>query len=280
MPFGDPIVAGNTLVRDAIQSPNYVAGVSGWTINRDGSAEFSNVVVRGTFVAGTAPDTLTVNAGGLEYFSTANNLKENIDDNLSFIVQWIPDPPITNYGQLTCDVNGGILRLGATPSTNALDTLREASLRARRAMVGSVSTPELSIVAPFVSAPISRAVATISMKGGASDGSVGSDINLQADNVHTFSAFAVGGLFTADSVIVGKITITPSAANTPTSQLVTFPRTLSGSNFICVVTANSSVPGTTVTGTGYTAVSATDVTIWLTRTNTTATIISYLVMGF
>lgn len=47
MPFSDPIVGGNTLIRNAIQSVNYTAGVSGWTINRDGSAEFNDVTVRG-----------------------------------------------------------------------------------------------------------------------------------------------------------------------------------------------------------------------------------------
>lgn len=47
MPFGNPIVSGTTLVRSAIRSPDYVAGVSGWSINRDGSAEFNDVEVRG-----------------------------------------------------------------------------------------------------------------------------------------------------------------------------------------------------------------------------------------
>lgn len=50
MPFGDPIVAGHILVRDAIQSPNFAAGVSGWQINRDGSAEFNNATIRGDLI--------------------------------------------------------------------------------------------------------------------------------------------------------------------------------------------------------------------------------------
>lgn len=48
MSFLNQIVAGVKLVRAAIQSPNFVAGVSGWIIRRDGSAEFNNVVVRGS----------------------------------------------------------------------------------------------------------------------------------------------------------------------------------------------------------------------------------------
>jgi hypothetical protein len=71
MPFRDPIVAGVTLVRDAIQSRNYVTGVSGWTINSDGTAEFSNVIVRAdlqsaNYVAGVAGYKLDYLTGTLE----------------------------------------------------------------------------------------------------------------------------------------------------------------------------------------------------------------------
>lgn len=40
VPFTNPLVAGTTLIRTAIHSPDYVPGVSGWTINKDGSYEF------------------------------------------------------------------------------------------------------------------------------------------------------------------------------------------------------------------------------------------------
>lgn len=49
MAFGNPILGGTVLVRPAIKSPNYVPGVSGWSINRDGSAEFDDLTIRGTF---------------------------------------------------------------------------------------------------------------------------------------------------------------------------------------------------------------------------------------
>jgi len=52
VPFRNPIVAGLTLIRAAIRSNNYVAGISGWTINRDGSAEFNNVTIRGALIVG------------------------------------------------------------------------------------------------------------------------------------------------------------------------------------------------------------------------------------
>jgi len=43
MPFNNPVVGAINLIRSAIRSPNYVAATSGWTINRDGTAEFSSI---------------------------------------------------------------------------------------------------------------------------------------------------------------------------------------------------------------------------------------------
>lgn len=47
---GNPVVGGTILRRAAIESPNFVHNVAGWAINQDGSAEFSNLVIRGTFL--------------------------------------------------------------------------------------------------------------------------------------------------------------------------------------------------------------------------------------
>lgn len=52
MPFNNPILAGEELIRTAIRSENYTEDGeggpgSGWAINRDGSATFNNLNVRG-----------------------------------------------------------------------------------------------------------------------------------------------------------------------------------------------------------------------------------------
>jgi hypothetical protein len=48
--FGNPLVAkGGSLVYPSIHSPDFVHNVSGWTIKKDGSAEFNDLVIRGTF---------------------------------------------------------------------------------------------------------------------------------------------------------------------------------------------------------------------------------------
>lgn len=43
----DPVVGGTALRIPAIQSPNFVTGVSGWIIRQDGSAEFHNILLTG-----------------------------------------------------------------------------------------------------------------------------------------------------------------------------------------------------------------------------------------
>lgn len=56
MAFSDPIVAGVTLVRTAIQSANYVPGVSGWAIFQNGDSEFNDGTFRGDLLVGDAAD--------------------------------------------------------------------------------------------------------------------------------------------------------------------------------------------------------------------------------
>jgi hypothetical protein len=62
---GDPVVGSTVLRRPAIQSPNFVTTVSGWTINADGSAEFNNLAIRGTF-NGTD---FVINSSGMFFYS-------------------------------------------------------------------------------------------------------------------------------------------------------------------------------------------------------------------
>lgn len=62
--FANQIVGGSsTLERQAIKSPNYSAGSAGWTINKDGSAEFNNATFRGTVVISSGGQSLFVYSG-------------------------------------------------------------------------------------------------------------------------------------------------------------------------------------------------------------------------
>lgn len=65
MAFSNPIVAGLELLIQAIQSPNFITGVSGWRIAKDGSAEFNNLVIRGTFFGAD----FIVNSSGIFFYN-------------------------------------------------------------------------------------------------------------------------------------------------------------------------------------------------------------------
>jgi len=86
----------------------------------------------------------------------------------------------------------------------------------------------------------------------------------------------VDGLLSAKSIVTGSVSITP-VANTPTSVNVT-GLNLPGTVHRAFVTAQSAAPGTVVECSA-TSVSATGLTIWVNRTNTTNTNIWYLVIA-
>jgi hypothetical protein len=49
MSFGNPVAGGGgQLIREVLKSVNYVAGLLGWQVSRDGDAEFNNLIARGT----------------------------------------------------------------------------------------------------------------------------------------------------------------------------------------------------------------------------------------
>jgi hypothetical protein len=49
--FPDTIVGGTALIIPAINSPNFLTGVTGWSINANGTAEFNNGIFRGNLTA-------------------------------------------------------------------------------------------------------------------------------------------------------------------------------------------------------------------------------------
>lgn len=85
----------------------------------------------------------------------------------------------------------------------------------------------------------------------------------------------VGGKLTAPNIVHGRVQITPTAVNTPTSAAVTWPN-MGGTPNIALG-ANTVVPGTQIKGVGFSGASATGCTIWLTRdTNLTAVWVHYI----
>lgn len=75
----------------------------------------------------------------------------------------------------------------------------------------------------------------------------------------------------------GSVSITPSAANTPTAKTITFAKEFSGTPTV-IVSADTAVPGTAMLGVGTANRSATGCTIYLTRANTIATTVNWIAM--
>ncbi|UJQ87156.1 minor tail protein [Arthrobacter phage BaileyBlu] len=77
----------------------------------------------------------------------------------------------------------------------------------------------------------------------------------------------------------GSDSITPSAANTPTSKNITFPAGRFSSPPTVMVTPSTTVPGSTVTGWAATDITATGAKLWVTRTNTTNTTLNWIALS-
>ena len=121
---GDPVVGSTVLRRPAIQSPNFVTTVSGWTINADGSAEFNNLTIRGTF-NGTD---FIINASGAFFYSgtpALGNLSASLVPGVSTVTD--PEgntaqPGFTSYASSTfwAQLLAGVLNFATTGTfTNA-----------------------------------------------------------------------------------------------------------------------------------------------------------------
>jgi hypothetical protein len=65
MSFTNPLNAGQTLILGSLHSPNYVAGVSGWSINKNGTAQFNSVTIIG--------DRITLNGANNAQIIIQNN---------------------------------------------------------------------------------------------------------------------------------------------------------------------------------------------------------------
>jgi hypothetical protein len=85
------------------------------------------------------------------------------------------------------------------------------------------------------------------------------------------------GVLRADNVSKGKVTINP-VPNSPTSVTLSGGN-IAGSTFYGFATVNSAYPGTIVTGVGCTAVTKSGMTVWVTRTNDTATTVYWMIVG-
>lgn len=259
-----PIGNQGNLNRIVEKSENFLTGVSGWAIYANGDAEFNDVTIRGgvtedsTFFLynGTpGPGTLIVAlsaTAGTDPFG--NTYQAGIT--------------IENGGALTAIDGGGFLSL------NSSNTGGAAALQYSTLPLGTAGHTPGAIVPLNPGAGVFAAEISSEFASGETPAIVQL---VSSQGAGTFPEMLMNCVFSAANIVIGSVTITPSAANTPTSHAIAY--SISGNSFMGLTSYNSTLPGTHVTGTSITGISASGATIWLTRTDTTATIVYYLVWG-
>lgn len=133
----------------------------------------------------------------------------------------------------------------------------------------------ISVAEPTIS-PVG--VATLTLYGGRLEWRDARGNVLSYDSSSGTPILNVPGMLTASNMAYGRVTITPSAVNTPTSATVTYAR-LPGTNFEGYACPSTAVPGTTVTGVSMSGVGATSALVWCTRANMTDTGVSWQTIG-
>jgi len=169
MGFRNPLVGGITLVRSAIQSNPYVTGVSGWSINRDGTAEFNSGTFRGSIQVGNAPGQRfivnnTATGDPLDIYDSSNHLVFSI--NAHGVADAI-DPSTGHIARMT----QGQLQLNDGGNNDAALLMLPASTTAQRSEVDIIMSPPVGVTY------------TLRLIGGSDDGSKGPTLVGQERNV-------------------------------------------------------------------------------------------------
>lgn len=158
MQFQDDLAAGVVLVRPALQSPDYVAGTSGWAIFQDGSAEFNDGTFRGT---------TTISGTGLYYDGSpaAGNLSMSLaaaDGTDAYGNAYVEGLGIYDVdGSQLQLVSGAGASMVLTPADLVGTTWHTAVINTT---TGASNRPGLSLTSP--STTVNNSSASITMFGG------------------------------------------------------------------------------------------------------------------
>ena len=260
--FNNPVVGALKLIRRAIQSPNYAAGSTGWTINDDGTAEFNDLTIRGKIIVQSTDEGVFVYSGA----PAAGNLivaLASADGTDAYGNAYTRGLYIAGY------VDGDFLPSAVTLQPKNVDSTNFAPAEL---FVRTVPGGECDF---YIASPYDQNTgldpASILLRG--------QDPSTPQPYIYmSAGTIQAGGVFIANNMVYGKTAITPSAANTPTSKTIS-GLAVYGSTFIGYASVETTVAGTTVTGWATTSPTASSVVCWVTRTNTTNTTVCYQLIG-
>jgi hypothetical protein len=240
--FSNPVFGGNgTLIRPAAQSPNYVAGSTGWSIMRDGSAEFNNLVIRGTFqgtdfiinsygiflyaatpalgnltgswasVAGT--DSFgNAYQSGLSLYSSAG-LVNFTNDGVDVISTWTDT---VNGTTAQIGVGGGSAGLDLAPPTIGGAAWQSGGITASISNVFGTNTGELSISGVYNQLHPTRP--SITLFGG-SDTTASNRVDIGTQQLNVSGLVAFGGTDVGQG-IEAQVSITANVTGITTTETV------------------------------------------------------------
>lgn len=135
--FSNAVVGGaEFLIRSAIKSANYLAGIAGWRIAKDGTAELNNATVRGSLSAGGG--TVLLNSGGLKIVDATHD--HEINAVVGFLSRVIPDD-----GSFIQIEDSSIFFSSPTPTPGNGLTLDPGFIVAQLKSAAGVETPQLFI---------------------------------------------------------------------------------------------------------------------------------------
>lgn len=169
------------------------------------------------------------------------NVASNIDLGSAVVINWGADVNLYRSGANTLKTDDALIVVGSLSASGGLVVTGNESVSGSAATAGNMTIG-----------------GTLNVVGTLSQG--GKAVQLK------------------NRIFSGQISIVP-VANTPTSGVLTYGVTLDGAVFRAQATAATGVPGSTVLGVGVTPTSASACTVYVTRTNTTSTLINVLVIG-
>lgn len=140
--FTNAVVGGaETLIRSAIRSANYVAGLLGWRISKDGEAEFNDITARGTILANNG--NIVIDSNGIVVTSPAHQWI--INSSSGFISKRVPDD-----GTLGQIFDAGFFMRPITPSPiNGANIDSNGKIYADTLTIGGTDeAPYVDIVSP------------------------------------------------------------------------------------------------------------------------------------
>jgi hypothetical protein len=280
MPFTNPVVGGTTLIRPAVRSPGYVAGSSGWSINKDGSAEFNSVTIRGD----AQSDNYVAGSSGWKLDHLGNAEFNDVTIRGDFISTAASGNRVTmlattrggqSVGEIDFYTEVGTDAPGSITSLGPVDGGQRALVATAPKASGVAVAPYLKLSYEDVPGTRLETNADTTYLGALNaSGSISGQSNISATgNV------SAGGKITGGNLTSGAFTITPTVASQWTNNLaVTFPITFASAPEV-VVTPKNGGPGTATTTAlmwQVTGITTTGFNCRILRGNTSATDLSYI----